>query len=64
MRLVPLIMPVLTEEVQIVTEILLALRNLFMEGHPPFPESFLQDIVEPFVPARQVLGHPVVFREW
>jgi hypothetical protein len=64
MRLVPFIMPVLAKGVQVVPEILPALRNSHLEGHPSFPESFLEDIVEPFVAARQVLGKPVVLDLW
>jgi hypothetical protein len=60
MRLVPLIMPILTEEVRVVPEILPALRDLILHGSRSFPESFLQDVIEPFVAARQVLGNPVV----
>jgi hypothetical protein len=40
MRLAAFIRPVLTEKVEVVTEILPALRNIFLEGHPSFPESF------------------------
>lgn len=64
MRLVPFIMPILTEEVQVVPEILPALRDLILHGSQSFPESFLQDVIEPFVAARQVLGNPVVVDLW
>jgi hypothetical protein len=64
MRLVPLIMPILTEEVRVVPEILPALRDLILHGSRSFPESFLQDVIEPFVAARQVLGNPVVVDLW
>jgi hypothetical protein len=57
-------MPVLTEAVQAVTELLPAHRKLTLEEFPSFPGSFLQDIVEPFVAARQALGNPVVFQRW
>jgi hypothetical protein len=59
-----IIMPVLTEAVQAVTELLPAHRKLTLEEFPSFPGSFLQDHVEPFVAARQALGNPVVFQRW
>ena len=62
--LVPLILPVLTDDVQVVTQVSPALRNLYLEGPRTFPASFVQEVVEPFVAVRQVLGNPVVFREW
>jgi hypothetical protein len=62
-RLGPLIVPVLTEEVA--TGILPELRNLFLEGLGPSRSSqFVQEVVEPFIAARQVLGNPVGFHEW
>jgi len=64
MRLVSFIMPVLTEEVQVVPEILPALRDLILHGSQSFPESVLQDVIEPFITARQILGHPVVVDLW
>jgi hypothetical protein len=64
MGLVPLIMPMLADEVQVVPEILPALRDLILHGSRSFLESFLQDVVGPFVAARQVLGNPVVVDLW
>jgi hypothetical protein len=64
MRLVPLIMPIIAEEVQVVPEILPALRDLILHGSRSFLELFSQDVVGPFVAARQVLGNPVVVDLW
>ena len=63
-RIVPFIMPVLAKGVQVAPDILPALRHLQLEGYSSFPESFLEDIVEPFIAARQALGNPVVLDVW
>jgi len=44
------------------TELLPALRNLFVEGLQSF--EHIQEAIRPFVAARQLSGHPMVVGRW
>ena len=45
-----------------ITDVLPALENLFFEGLQP--SGLVQETIEPFVSARQLLGHPVAVSRW
>jgi hypothetical protein len=64
MRLVLLIMPIFAEEVQVVQKSCPRFAISFCTDLNHSPRSVLQDVVGPFVAARQVLGNPVVVDLW
>jgi len=45
-----------------VTEVLPALRNLFVAGSQSF--EYIQEAIRPFIAARQLSGHPVAINHW
>ena len=61
-KLTPSIAPVLQELVgERVTEVLPALKTLFLENLPSEP---VQEAIEKFVSARQVIGHTIAVSRW
>jgi len=47
---------------EMATEVLPALRNLFVDGSRSF--EHIQEAIRPFVTARQLSGHPVAIHHW
>jgi len=47
---------------EMATEVLPALRNLFVDGSRSFEQ--IQEAIKPFVTARQLSGHPVAIHHW